>query len=191
MEGCLPWPSSRAAQRTMRVETSTENAPTSYLQLRSSRRPSQCKTMKTAAHDSDFRRAKSFRWFTKSYTQVSCRLPIHESGLSPDKSAIRKLLPARWSAALQAEQRRWQFVAGWAQRCCAPTKTKTRRTEVRPYKSEGKDGDKDNRARASLRFCGRVFMTVGRVTTFMPSAAIAVDCDLSVGSMTKVPVKSA
>jgi hypothetical protein len=58
---------------------------------------------------------------------------------------------------------------------------------LRPYK--GKEDDR--RARASLRFCARVFMTVGTMATFMPRAEIAAACDLSAGSMTKVPLKSA
>ena len=56
---------------------------------------------------------------------------------------------------------------------------------LHPYK------DKDKRARASLRFCGSVFMTVGRMATFMPKAEIAAEWDVSAGSMTKVLVKSA
>src|SRR5438552_12652421 len=56
---------------------------------------------------------------------------------------------------------------------------------LRPYRG------KDRRALASLRFCVRVVMTVGRITTFMPRAAIAAASDLSAGSITNAPVKSA
>src|SRR5207244_7867428 len=56
---------------------------------------------------------------------------------------------------------------------------------LRPYRG------KDRRALASLRFCVRVVMTVGRITTFMPIAAIAAASDLSAGSITNAPVKSA
>ncbi len=60
-------------------------------------------------------------------------------------------------------------------------------SDAAPYKGKVDD----SKARASLRFCARVFITVGRTTTFMPRAEIVADCDLSEGSMTKVPVKSA
>ncbi len=46
-------------------------------------------------------------------------------------------------------------------------------------------------ARANLRFWLRVFMTVGRMTAFMPREEIAAACALSAGSITNVPVKSA
>jgi len=45
----------------------------------------------------------------------------------------------------------------------------SRAAELRPYK------EKDKRARASLRFCASVFITVGRTTTFMLNAEMAAD----------------
>ena len=54
-----------------------------------------------------------------------------------------------------------------------------------------KGRDRDKRAHGRLRFWARVFMTVGRTATFMPRAEMAADWDLSAGSMTNVPVKSA
>ena len=84
---------------------------------------------------------------------------------------------------LRARELRWNGSNNWCRL------SEARASMLRPYKVE--EGDKDKRARASLHFWARVFMTVGRIATFMPSAAIAVDWDLSTGSMTKVPVKSA
>ncbi len=46
-------------------------------------------------------------------------------------------------------------------------------------------------ARASFRLSERVFITVGRMATFMPRARMACSWDASRRSMTKVPVKSA
>src|SRR5258706_6342363 len=58
---------------------------------------------------------------------------------------------------------------------------------LRPYKGK----EKDRRARASLRFWAGVFIMAGRITTFMPSAAIGAAWFRSAGAMTKGAVNSA
>src|SRR5947209_6877852 len=62
---------------------------------------------------------------------------------------------------------------------------------INEYIRGGLYDGKDKKARASLRFWERVFMTVGRIATCIPRAEMAGDWDLSAGAMTKVPVESA